>query len=223
MVRCVAALRLLVIGLEDRLQAQVVARASEEPEIEAVVAVRTVDAAIPALRALRPTVVLIRSDGFDEAGEATIEALLELPAPAPIVMITEHNDIASLRLAIHAGARAFVPTTTPANELLDVIRHVHAGGSSVPPQVLGVILEDLFAPDQQPLSAPLDRLTIRQVEVLGLLVDGRDPEAIAEALHLSIHTVRTHIKEILRRLGVHSSLEAVAVALRSGLGPRRIS
>lgn len=221
MVASVAAIRLLVIGLNERLQAQLVAHASKLADVEAVVAVRTAAAAAPAIRAVQPTVVVL--DGSDQPGGATTRALMSQPYPAPVVVLTDHHDAASLRLAIHAGARAFLPATVPVGELLEVVRRVHAGGSSVPPQLLGVILEDLFAPHPEPLTAPLDRLTARQIEVLGLLVDGLDPEAIADALDLSIHTVRTHVKEILRRLGVHSSLEAVSVALRSGLVPHRIS
>lgn len=223
MVASVAAIRLLVIGLDERLQAQLVAHASKLPDVEAVVAVRTAAAAAPAVRALQPTVVVVLEDGSDQPRGATNTALMPKPYPVPVVVLTDHHDAASLRLAIHAGARAFLPATVPVGELIEVVRRVHAGGSSVPPQLLGVILEDLFAPHPEPLTAPLDRLTARQIEVLGLLVDGLDPEAIADTLHLSIHTVRTHVKEILRRLGVHSSLEAVSVALRSGLVPHRVS
>ena len=65
----------------------------------------------------------------------------------------------------------------------------------------------------------VDRLTQREREVLELMVAGLDRAAIAERLYLSINTVRTHSKNILAKLGVHSSLEAVSVALRAGMRP----
>jgi PAS domain S-box-containing protein len=70
-----------------------------------------------------------------------------------------------------------------------------------------------------PQPRPHRRLTPRQTEVLSLLEHGLSTEQIAERLHLSRETVRNHIRGILRRLGVHSRLEAVAIARREGLEP----
>jgi len=83
-------------------------------------------------------------------------------------------------------------------------------------RVIGVFgqLRDV---DEQPEPAPHPHLTPRQSEVLRLLEHGRSTEQIAERLHLSVETVRNHIRAVLRALDVHSRLEAVAVARREHL------
>lgn len=83
-------------------------------------------------------------------------------------------------------------------------------------RVIGIFgqLTDL---DQEPERQPHPHLTPRQTEVLGLLEHGRSTDQIARELHLSIETVRNHVRAILRALGVHSRLEAVALARREHL------
>jgi PAS domain S-box-containing protein len=83
-------------------------------------------------------------------------------------------------------------------------------------RVIGVFgqLRDV---DEQPEPAPHPHLTPRQSEVLRLLEHGRSTEQIAEQLHLSVETVRNHVRAVLRALDVHSRLEAVAVARREHL------
>jgi len=73
--------------------------------------------------------------------------------------------------------------------------------------------------DETPPRAPHPHLTPRQTEVLGLLEEGRSTEGIARELHLSVETVRNHVRHILRALGVHSRIEAVAVSRRYDLVP----
>ena len=84
-------------------------------------------------------------------------------------------------------------------------------------QVIGVFGQVLDIEEDDPPSPPHPRLTPRQTEVLRLLERGRSTEQIAHQLHLSIETVRNHIRHILRALDVHSRLEAVAVGRRAHL------
>ena len=84
-------------------------------------------------------------------------------------------------------------------------------------QVIGVFGQVLDIEEDDPPSPPHPRLTPRQTEVLRLLERGRSTEQIARELHLSIETVRNHIRHILRALDVHSRLEAVAVGRRAHL------
>ena len=90
---------------------------------------------------------------------------------------------------------------------------LHAGG-----RVIGVFGQVVDV-EEIPRRAPHPHLSPRQTEVLALLEDGRSTEGIARELHLSIATVRNHIRHILRALGVHSRIEAVAVSRRYDLVP----
>src|SRR5262245_6953168 len=84
-------------------------------------------------------------------------------------------------------------------------------------QVIGVFGQIRSVEADQPPPPPHPGLTPRQTEVLRLLAEGRSTDQIAEELHLSVETVRNHIRHILRALGVHSRLEAVALAYRGHL------
>ena len=71
----------------------------------------------------------------------------------------------------------------------------------------------------QPVGQRLERLTPRELQILALMVDGLERSAIAKRLHVSPHTVRTHMQNLQAKLGVHSGVAAVSVALRAGLRP----
>ena len=85
------------------------------------------------------------------------------------------------------------------------------------PDLFGRVLTDLVAEPAAPPPDPLASLTMREHEVLQCLVDGLGRAEIAARLHVSANTVRTHTQNLLAKLGVHSTLESVAVALRYGL------
>lgn len=121
--------------------------------------------------------------------------------------------------AVRVGFRGWVPKDDGIDRLVEAVRIVHDGGTSFPPRLLTDVLARLLAGDQaESVEAGLvGSLTQRETEVLRLMAQGGDREVIAHELFLSAHTVRTHQQSILRKLGVHSALAAVAVARRSGL------
>ena len=90
-------------------------------------------------------------------------------------------------------------------------------------RVIGVFGQVLDVEEDEPPPPPHPRLTPRQAEVLHLLEQGRSTEQIARELHLSSETVRNHIRHILRSLGAHSRLEALAIARRVNQCPRKFA
>lgn len=110
-------------------------------------------------------------------------------------------------------------TVTPPPEIQSRCRVVHLVREvSLPPELERLVVERLGAntPAGQQQPTVLSRLTPREREVLKLLTEGLDGNAIAEKLYLSQATVRNHIQHILNKLEVHSRTEAVALALRNG-------
>jgi DNA-binding NarL/FixJ family response regulator len=105
------------------------------------------------------------------------------------------------------------------SELLSVIRSVHRGETLVPPRMLGELLGGLMRQRDEQVEAfrQASRLTRREREVLRLLADGSGTEAIAKALVISPQTARTHIQNIMGKLGFHSRLEAAAFARQNGI------
>src|ERR671918_729742 len=103
-------------------------------------------------------------------------------------------------------------------DLIDAIRAVHRGDTLIPARMLGDLLGRLIDRRQQQSDAVrrIGRLTTREREVLNLLAQGGDNDTIAQALVISPQTARTHIQNVLVKLGVHSRLEAAALAIRNG-------
>jgi len=123
--------------------------------------------------------------------------------------------------AARAGADAWVATDQGANELENVIRGVCEGRPWFPPDMFGAILRALRddVTRAREHGDPLDMLSPREREVMASMAEGKRGRQIAEELLISTDTVRTHIRSILSKLDVHSSLEAITIARSAGLMP----
>jgi DNA-binding NarL/FixJ family response regulator len=126
---------------------------------------------------------------------------------ARIIMLTTSDSDGEIQRALRAGAAAYVLKSMPKNELLDVIRTVHAGGRHISPEVAARIAEHLGEED----------LTTRELEVLRLIRDGYRNKQIAYHLAIAETTVNFHIKNLVDKLGANDRTHAVTIALRRGL------
>lgn len=151
------------------------------------------------------------ADGLDVARNA----LAQRPG-LYMVAVTASLDVHRLVAAVRAGVRGWVAKDEPVEQLVAVVRGVLRGETWIPPQLLTGVLEQLMA--AQDAAADDDQLlaslTKREREVLDCLVRGMKPDEIAGLLCLSRNTLRTHIRNILRKLKVHSVLAAVALMRR---------
>ncbi|MGH2677846.1 MAG: response regulator, partial [Actinomycetota bacterium] len=136
-----------------------------------------------------------------------------------IVILAADEDPDTLASAIEAGASGYLTKASPLTDLVDAIRSVHRGDTLVPSRMLGSLLERLIRrrQDHDEAVRRLSRLTSREREVLSLLAQGGDNDSIAQVLVISPQTARTHIQNVLVKLGVHSRLEAAALAIQNGL------
>lgn len=157
--------------------------------------------------------------------ESGIELLARVRAGNPnmaIVVLSCHDDSDVIIEALRAGAQAYVTKDASFEELLAAIRSAVRRESWVPPRLLAPVLATLLHPSdpRNEAEARLRLLSTREWEVLECLVSGMTQAAIGAKLYLSANTVRTHIRNLLTKLEVRSSLEAVGLALRAGLRPR---
>lgn len=122
---------------------------------------------------------------------------------------------------LRSGATGAASKERPASELLAGVRTVGSGGLWVPPGLAGSVIGFLLkgAPQLTPGQQAVARLSEREREVLLCLTRGLGQQAIAAELYLSPNTVRTHVRNVLVKLGVRTSLEAVALARRASGGP----
>jgi DNA-binding NarL/FixJ family response regulator len=147
-------------------------------------------------------------------------AAIKAPDDCPrVVIMSEAPDQAVLCAAIEAGADGYVTKDMPLDGLVAALKQVGRGEAYVPPGMLGTLLRLLIDGRRETDRAVelFMQLTNRETEVLELLVAGCDHEAVAEALVISPQTARTHIQNVISKLGVHSRLEAVALAVEHNL------
>jgi DNA-binding NarL/FixJ family response regulator len=138
--------------------------------------------------------------------DAMIEIRKEFPQ-ARVIMLTTSDTDGEIQRAMRAGAAAYVFKNTPKNELLGVIRSVHAGKRHVPQDVAARIAEHLGEED----------LTSRELQVLRLLCDGHRNKEIADVLSIAETTVNFHIKNLVDKLGAKDRTHAVTIAVKRGL------
>ncbi|MBA0049384.1 response regulator transcription factor [Streptomyces sp. AJS327] len=140
------------------------------------------------------------------------------------VMLAERDDPRHAAAALQAGAGGWVAKDCSLSRLLQVIRGVLKDETHLSPALLTGVLKELTASRKHRTESErlVGSLTPREREVLRCMVAGLGRKAVAERLFLSPHTVRTHMQNVLGKLGVHSTLAAVALARRAGVGPAEL-
>lgn len=180
--------------------------------IEIVGEASTADAALACVSARHPDIVLL---DLKLPGRQGLDVLPDLIAlhPAPqVIVLTVHDDDALVLGAVRAGAAGYVLKHAGRDELESAIRRVHAGGNYFSSDVLGALVHGERHADRQDIS-----LTPRELEILKLLAAGCTNREIGEQLYLSPDTIKTHLRNLYRKLEVDSRAHAVAMALRRGL------
>lgn len=138
--------------------------------------------------------------------DAVVEIRRHFPA-ARIIVLTTFDGDEDIYRALQAGARAYLLKGMFGDELMDAIRAVHAGKSRIPPAVAERLASRMGSPG----------LTARELDVLRLIVAGKSNKEIGEELHISEATVKTHINNILSKLGVTDRTQATTAALQRGI------
>ncbi|MCG3042372.1 response regulator transcription factor [Streptomyces sp. S1A] len=162
------------------------------------------------------------ADAPAAAGGIALVARVHADHPeARTVVLAERDDPRRAAAALQAGASGWVAKECSLSRLLQVVRGVLRGETHLPPALLTGVLRELTATRRHRTESErlVESLTPREHEVLRCMVAGLGRKAVAERLYLSPHTVRTHMQNVLGKLGVHSTLAAVALARKAGVGP----
>jgi DNA-binding NarL/FixJ family response regulator len=167
--------------------------------------------ALEGVSAEDPAVVLLDLQLPDMSGLEVLSALQERPSPPAVLVLTVHDDDDFVIGAARLGARGYVLKHTSHEELALAIRRVADGGLYFGPEVSGALVNHDRRLREQAL------LTERELDVLRLLAAGLANREIGERLFLSPETVKTHLGNIYRKLGVEGRTQAVIVALRNKL------
>jgi two-component system NarL family response regulator len=168
----------------------------------------------------RPDVVVLDAVLPNTDGIQTTYLLRErVPECRILVLGDEEGNSETLMSALEAGATGYLTRDAPLSNLIEGTRAVHRGETLIPPRMLGPLLAGLIRRRREQASAirRIGLLTRREREVLALLADGAGNDSIAQSLVISPETARTHIQNVLAKLGVHSRLEAAAFVVQNGL------
>lgn len=187
-------------------------RATGEVEVAAITP--TAEDGEAAVDTYRPHVVLLDYGLPDDDGVALARRLHQRFPEVKLVMVTSLVDERLVLKAVEAGCAGFVTKDRTVDELVSAIRSVADGEALISPIMLNKVLRQIRRRSEGTVGAELSG---REREVLQYVCDGLTNPAIAERLHVSHNTVRSHVQNILSKLQVHSKLEAAAVATRAGL------
>jgi len=207
-------IRVLIVDDHEVLAASLARVLDEEPDMVSVGLADSLAQARARVTTAAPDVLLLDRRLPDGDGVAAIPELRALRPSMNVVVLTAAVADNVLVQAIEAGAAGFVSKTRGLSEVTAAVRAAAAGESVISPEMLSRLLPKLSRS-----SGPEPDLTRREQEVLSMLAQGLSNAAIAEKLTVSVHTVRNHIANLSAKLGAHSKLEALSIAVRRGLYP----
>ena len=178
-----------------------------EPDMELVAQASTGREAIEQFRRHRPDITLMDLQMPDISGiEAIIAIRGEFPDARIVVLTTYAGDVQVVR-ALKAGARGYLLKASVHTDLLETIRAVHAGRKRIPPEVAAELA----------MHTTEDQLTARELEVLKLIAQGNANKEIAAQLSVREDTVKSHVGNILEKLGANDRTHAVTIGLKRGI------
>jgi DNA-binding NarL/FixJ family response regulator len=205
-------IRLLIAEEQSLFREAVRVVLERESDIEVVAEARDGLQAVAAARQTQPDVAIVDA-GLPNGDGFRVTALMKSSVPGcKVLVVSAEEEERSLVAAFEAGASGYLTKTSPLAELISATRAIHDGDTLVPPRMLGTLIARLTRrrTEQDEALRRASRLTRREREVLALLAEGADNDAIAQALVISPQTARTHVQNVLGKLGVHSRLEAAA-------------
>lgn len=167
---------------------------------------------------LKPDIILLDMRMPSLSGLEVLKQLQQNNFEAPIAMLTTSNDERDLVEALRNGAKGYLLKDMDPDDVVAALREIVKGETVVAPnltQILARVVKGEPILESEP--SPIDDLTPRESEILSLLAEGQSNKVIARNLGISDGTVKLHVKAILRKLNIHSRVEAAVIAVEQGM------
>src|SRR6266852_3826296 len=207
-------IRILIVDDHEMVREGLMAMLQSEPDFEVVGQTGYGAAVLELVESSRPDVVLLDARLPDLSGVEVCRRLVRTHPAIAVVILTTYTDPDLVQECIQAGARGYVVKDVERFSLKESIRAVYRGQSVLAPQVAGQVIER--ARTRQTAGSRRAALSASQVSILRLISRGHSNREIAAEVHLSENTVKTHVQEIFRKLGVRNRVEAAILAGKSG-------
>jgi two-component system response regulator DevR len=206
-------IRILVVDDHEMVREGLMAMLQSEPDFDVVGQTGHGAEVVGLVEATRSDVVLLDARLPDLSGVEVCRRLTQSHPEVAVVILTTYTDPDLVQECIQAGARGYVVKDVERFSLKESIRAVYRGQSVLAPQVAGQVIERSRA---RPVASRRAALSASQVSILRLISRGHSNREIAAEVHLSENTVKTHVQEIFRKLGVRNRVEAAILAGKSG-------
>ncbi len=202
-----AVIRILTVDDHPLVREGLVNVIAKQADMSVIAQAATGQEGIEQFRTHQPDVTLMDLRLPDMSGVDTTIAIRSQFPEARIVALTTFEGDVDIQRAFAAGVKAYVLKNMPPKDLVEIIRHVHAGKKRVPPEVAALLAEHIAD----------ESLTSRERAVLMQVAAGHRNREIARLLGISEDTVKTHLKHIIDKLGARDRTEAVTIAMRRGI------
>ncbi|GBE08687.1 transcriptional regulatory protein DegU [bacterium BMS3Bbin11] len=193
----------------------------ENRNIEVVASIGDGNEGIRVAMEILPDIILLDMRMPEPDGLAVLHKLRENGLEMPIVILTTSSDENDLVASLRNGASGYLLKDMEPDALVQSLREVQSGKTVVAPELAGSLARVVQGAEpeniQDPEHDPFSELTPRETEILTFLANGQSNKSIARDLGISDGTVKLHVKAILRKLGVHSRVEAAVIAVEQGL------
>jgi len=184
----------------------------EDPSLKVIGEAQDGKEAIRLCQELHPDVVVLDISMKGMHGFEVAHTLLSALQPPAILVLTAYDQVAYVRAMLKVGARGYWLKSARASDIRQAVHDVAEGRQSLAPEV-----HDRLEEDKNTVPVFVEPLTMRELEVLHLVVQGVRNGEIAQRLFISVKTVETHLTSLYGKLGVQSRAEAIALAQRQGL------
>jgi len=188
-----------------------------EPDVQVVGEAANGREAVSGIDSTRPDVVLMDLVMPEMDGIEAIQQVVARQPQARILVLTSFATDDKVFPAIKAGALGYLLKDSEPRDVVDAIRQVHRGEASLHPRIARKLMQEMSRPPASRKPPTPDPLTEREMEVLGLVAQGKSNREIADELTVSEGTVRVHVSSILSKLHLASRTQATLYALREGL------
>ena len=190
--------------------------------IEVVASVSDGQEGIRLAQDLQPDIVLLDMRMPGISGLEVLKQFQHLKFEPPVVMLTTSGDERDLVEALRNGAKGYLLKDMEPDNVVAALREIIRGETVVAPNLTQVLAKVVKGEDPlEPELSPLNNLTPREREILSLLAEGQSNKVIARNLGISDGTVKLHVKAILRKLNIHSRVEAAVIAVEQGLRAKK--
>jgi two-component system, NarL family, response regulator LiaR len=187
---------------------------SAQPDIEVVGEASDGKEGVKLALELCPDIILMDLVMKEMDGIQATKEIVEQWPEAKIIIVTSFLDDDKVYPALEAGAVSYMLKTSKASEIADAVRKTHHGQSILEPEVTGKMMTRMR---QRNVSEPHEDLTNRELEILLLMTQGKTNQEIADELFIALKTVKTHVSNILSKLGVQDRTQAVIYAFKHDL------